>query len=108
MNTNITTQAMALIASAALTAGCAGHKYPAAPQDGTTDDYFGTTVADPYRPLENDTAEATLRWVDAERKVTEDYLAKIPFRAALRERIASYNDYEKQGTPCKGADGRNY
>lgn len=108
MNTNFSFPAMALVASAALTTGCAGHKYPAAPQDNTTDDYFGTTVADPYRPLENDTAEATLKWVEAERKLTEDYLSKIPFRDALRQRIAGFNDYVKQGTPWKGADGRYY
>lgn len=98
---------MALIASAVLT-GCAGSKYPAAPSDGTTDEYFGKTVADPYRQLENDTAEATLAWVEAERKVTEDYLSKIPYRSALRERIASFNNYVKQGTPWKGTDGRYY
>ncbi|MDE6528985.1 MAG: S9 family peptidase, partial [Muribaculaceae bacterium] len=98
---------MALIATAALT-GCAGGKYPKAPQDGTTDEYFGMSVADPYRQLENDTAEVTLRWVDAQRKVTNDYLSKIPFRDSLRKRIASFNDYVKQGLPWKDADKRYY
>ena len=96
---------MALIASATL-AGCAGSKYPQAPTDITVvDDYFGTQVADPYRPLENDTAAATLQWVEAERAQTEDYLSKIPFRGALRQRISDFNDYVKQGTPWKGEDG---
>ncbi len=107
MKKNLPISAMALITSAAL-AGCAGTKYPKAPQDATTDEYFGVTVADPYRPLENDTAEATLRWVEAQCKVTNDYLSKIPFRDALRARIATFNDYVKQGTPWKGADKRYY
>ncbi len=34
--------------------------YPAAPADNTTDTYFGTTVPDTYRHLENDTTAATL------------------------------------------------
>lgn len=99
-----------LMASAAIAmlGSCSGAKYPAAPADGTVDNYFGMEVADPYRPLENDTAEATLAWVEAERKVTEDYLSKIPYREALRKRIAQFNDYRKQGLPSKGADGRYY
>ncbi|MDE6439326.1 MAG: S9 family peptidase, partial [Muribaculaceae bacterium] len=92
----------------AMLGSCKGNKYPAAPSDNTTDEYFGMEVADPYRPLENDTAEATLAWVEAERKVTEDYLGKIPFREALRKRIARFNDYRKQGIPSKGEDGRYY
>ena len=56
-------------------------EYPAAPTDeSVTDEYFGTTVADPYRPLENDTAPATLEWVKAENALTEAYLSEIPFR----------------------------
>ena len=34
-------------------------RYPAAPKDNTVDEYFGVKVADPFRPLENDTAELT-------------------------------------------------
>jgi prolyl oligopeptidase len=41
-------------------------KYPVAQKDSTKDVYFGTTVADPYRWLENDTAENTMAWVKAE------------------------------------------
>ncbi len=62
-------------------------KYPQAPTSNTVDVYFGNKVADPYRSLENDTSASTLGWVEAERKVTEDYLSKIPFRDNLRERI---------------------
>ena len=53
--------------------------YPQPPSDATADNYFGTEVPDPYRPLENDTAPATLAWVEAEREITENYLDKIPF-----------------------------
>ena len=41
-------------------------EYPAAPSDSTSYEVFGITVADPYRPLENDTATETLKWVEAE------------------------------------------
>lgn len=83
-------------------------EYPAAPADGTTYEVFGMTVDDRFRPLENDTAEATLRWVEAENKVTADYLAKIPFRNAIHKRLDTLNRYERQGTPWRGEDGKIY
>lgn len=82
--------------------------YPAAPKDNTVDNYFGTKVADPYRPLENDTAAATLQWVEAENAVTRKYLDAIPFSGAIRERLTALNNYRKQGLPSKEADGKYY
>lgn len=98
--------AMALLASCASTPEKL--TYPEAPSDETVDNYFGTQVADPFRPLENDTAANTLAWVEAEREVTENYLSQIPFRDRLRERISGFNNYVKQGTPWKWYDGRYY
>lgn len=84
-------------------------EYPAAPMDETvTDNYFGTVVADPYRPLENDTAPATLEWVKAENAVTEAYLSKIPFRDKIRNRLTELNNYKKTGLPSKHKDGKYY
>lgn len=92
-------------------ASCSSSKieYPTAPKDETvTDDYFGTVVADPYRPLENDTAPATLEWVKAENAVTDAYLAKIPFREKIRKRLTALNNYKKTGLPSKHKDGKYY
>ena len=52
--------------------------YPVARRDDTTDDYFGTEVADPYRWLEDDRSEQTAAWVAAENAVTQNYLDQIP------------------------------
>ena len=76
-------------------------KYPATPKDQTVDDYFGVKVADPYRWLENDTSAATAQWVEAENKVTNAYLQKIPFRGKLLKRLKEVSNYEKIGTPFK-------
>lgn len=82
--------------------------YPAAPADGTTYQCFGMTVDDRYRPLENDTAAATLAWVEAENKVTGDYLAQIPFREGIRRRLTELNNYVKTGLPWHDHDGKYY
>ena len=73
--------------------------YPKAPKDGTVDTYFGVKVPDPYRPLEADRSQETMAWVEAENKVTNAYLAKIPFRAKLLKRLKEVADFEKVGTP---------
>lgn len=95
--------------TAAVTAqGADKLNYPQAPKGPVTDNYFGIEVVDTYRPLENDTAAATLQWVEAERALTNDYLSKIPFRDKLRESIASYQNYKKTGLPWKAYDNRYY
>lgn len=82
--------------------------YPAAPKDATVDRYFDLTVPDPYRPLENDTAAATLEWVKAENMVTNAYLGAIPFRDDIKKRLTRLNNYSKRGLPFKENDGRTY
>ncbi len=82
--------------------------YPEAPQDSTTYDAFGVMVDDRFRPLENDTAAATTAWVEAENRITNDYLARIPFREGVRKRLTALNEYTKTGLPWKGNDGRIY
>ena len=82
--------------------------YPAAPQDGTTYEAFGMKVDDRYRPLENDTAAATLAWVEAENELTGAYLSQIPFRDKIRKRLTSLADYAKTGLPFKENDGLFY
>lgn len=83
-------------------------KYPVAPADGTTYEAFGVTVDDNFRPLENDTAAATLAWVAAENEVTGSYLTKIPFRESIRTRLTSLNNYAKTGLASKENDGLWY
>ena len=78
--------------------------YPEAVKDSVVDNYFGTMVPDPYRWLEDDNSEATAQWVDAENKVTLDYLSNIPFRAAMKERLEKLWNYPKTGLPFKKGD----
>ena len=75
--------------------------YPNAPKDGTVDTYFGVKIPDPFRPLETDRSKETAEWVAAENKITNEYLAKIPFRGKLLKRLKEVADYEKVGAPFK-------
>lgn len=75
--------------------------YPETAKTDVVDTYFGTSVPDPYRWLENDTSVQTAAWVAAQNKVTGEYLSKIPFRGALLRRLTAVADYEKTGAPAK-------
>lgn len=83
-------------------------EYPAAPADSTVYEVFGMQVNDTYRPLENDTAAETLAWVEAENKLTQDYLSTIPFREKIRSRLKQLNNYKRSGMPSKENDGKYY
>ena len=75
--------------------------YPETPTVDSTDVYFGTRVSDPYRWLENDTSAATAAWVQAQNRVTADYLSHIPFRRDLAKRFGEVYNYEKASAPFK-------
>jgi len=75
--------------------------YPTTAKDATVDTYFGTQVADPYRWLENDTSAQTAEWVEAENRVTHQYLSRIPFRQQLLKRLTQLANYDKVGAPRK-------
>ncbi|MEE0979359.1 MAG: prolyl oligopeptidase family serine peptidase [Muribaculaceae bacterium] len=108
MNVKIMITAAALTTAAGTAFGSTPLTYPAAPADPVTDKYFDIEVIDTYRPLENDTAAATKQWVEAENKVTRDYLDAIPFRGAIKQRLSQLMDYRKTGLPWRAKDGRYY
>ncbi|QIY87624.1 S9 family peptidase [Aeromonas hydrophila] len=75
--------------------------YPATRQSEQVDHYFGQAVADPYRWLEDDRSPETEAWVKAQNAVTQEYLARITFRAAIKEKLASSWNYAKEGAPFR-------
>ena len=76
-------------------------KYPTTKKVDTVTNYFGTDVKDPYRWLEDDMSDETATWVGEQNKVTFDYLANIPYREALKNRLETLWNYEKMGAPFK-------
>jgi prolyl oligopeptidase len=75
--------------------------YPPTPPGGQVDDYFGTKVADPYRWLEDVDSAETKAWVEAENKVTVDYLARMPRRDAIKARLTALFDFPRYSLPSK-------
>ncbi len=97
---------LALVAAVLLTLAqntAAQFKYPAAPTSNQADDYNGVKVADPYRPLENPDSPESRAWIEAENKITFNFLKTIPERDGIKKRLTEVWDYERFGVPFKDA-----
>ena len=79
-------------------------KYPETKKVDTVEDYFGTSVADPYRWLEANDSPEVAAWVDAQNKVTFAYLDQISYRAQLKDRLMKLYNYPKYTSPVRRGD----
>ena len=75
--------------------------YPPTKKVDVSDNYFGTTIADPFRWLEDDNSEETKNWVQQQNVVTSTYLSGIPYRDKVKSRLAVLWNYPKYGSPRK-------
>jgi prolyl oligopeptidase len=69
--------------------------YPRAPRTNQVDTYHGRHIADPYRTLEDPDNPATRTWIEAEVKLTNQWLASVPQSDAIKQRLTQLFDYER-------------
>src|SRR4026209_2652746 len=98
----------AILSSLAIVAGTLGAQtqnaplsYPAAARGTQVDDYHGVSIADPYRWLEDTDSPATKAWVEAENRLTASFLASIPERSAIKNRLTEIWNYARFSAPFK-------
>ncbi|MEO6683347.1 MAG: prolyl oligopeptidase family serine peptidase [Ginsengibacter sp.] len=75
--------------------------YPVTQKSDQQDDYFGKIIKDPYRWLEDDNSKETKAWVLEQNKVTDKYLASIPFRDKVKSRLTELFNYPKFSAPFR-------
>lgn len=77
--------------------------YPDTRRTDTVDEYFGTKVADPYRWLEGDAGQhdEVANWVRTQDDLARAYLAGLPGRQHVRQRLASLFDHARLTPPEK-------
>ena len=78
--------------------------YPETKKVDTVNSFFGESVSDPYRWLEDDRSPETEAWVKSQNEVTFGYLDNIPYRQELKDRLTKLWNYEKIGSPFKEGD----
>ncbi|RIH75746.1 prolyl oligopeptidase family serine peptidase [Meiothermus hypogaeus] len=69
--------------------------YPPAPTAQVVEDLHGVPIPDPYRPLEDPHAPETRAWIEAQNRLTFDYLAQIPLREALKGQLEELWNYPR-------------
>nr|WP_231891045.1 prolyl oligopeptidase family serine peptidase [Flavobacterium succinicans] len=97
-----------IVSSSLLSFGQSTIKYPATKKIDKVDVYFGNSIPDPFRWLEDDRSAETAEWVKEQNKVTFDYLAAIPFRNTIKARMEKLWNYEKVSAPFKEGDYTYY
>ena len=76
--------------------------YPTTQKVDQSDDFHGTTVADPFRWLEQDVREPEVdAWIQAQNKITSKYLSSLPGREKIEARLKELWNYDKYSTPFK-------
>jgi prolyl oligopeptidase len=78
--------------------------YPAPPTADQVDDYHGTPIADPYRPLEDAHAPETRSWIEAQNALSSRVLGSSPARDGIRRRLAELWDFPRSGVPWRHGD----
>lgn len=79
-------------------------EYPVTRKTDQKDEYFGMTIEDPYRWLEDDRSAETAKWVEAQNAYTQSYLSKIPFRDKVKKRMTELWNFAKSSAPFKAGD----
>lgn len=77
------------------------YQYPNPKKVNQVDDYHGVKVPDPFRWLEDPDAADSREWITAQNKITDAYLATIPEREMIKQRLTKLWNYERFSSPFK-------
>jgi len=75
--------------------------YPPATRGDHIDQYHGISVSDPYRWMEDIDSPQTRAWVQAQAKISGDYLAALPHRNEIARRLKALWNFERWNAPQK-------
>src|SRR5580698_3998307 len=78
-------------------------QYPKARRMEQIDEYFGVSVSDPYRWMEDVDSPELKTWIDAENALTHSFLADVPERDKIHARLMQLNDHERFSAPMTQA-----
>ena len=78
--------------------------YPITRTSDHQDTYFGQTIQDPYRWLEDDQSNETATWVIDQNQVTQRYLSQISYREPIQKALTELWHYPRISAPFKEGD----
>ena len=89
---------------AALGAQQVALRYPATTRGAQADEVDGVRAADPYHWLENIASADVRSWVSAQNALTESYLAQLPRRKEIADRLAGFMARRVTSPPSAGGE----
>jgi prolyl oligopeptidase len=89
-----------LFCSFVVTISDAQFTYPSAKKVEVVENYHGTTVADPYRWMEEENTADLNDWIERENDITQEYLT-IPEREKIKSRLTALWNFPKYSVPSK-------
>jgi prolyl oligopeptidase len=78
--------------------------HPAVRRSDQVDDYHGTSVADPFRWMENVADPELVPWLAAQAELVSRFAADVPCRARFESRLRELNTTEGVGVPRRRGD----
>ncbi|MCX7761599.1 MAG: prolyl oligopeptidase family serine peptidase [Candidatus Kryptonium sp.] len=75
--------------------------YPQTKTVDVVENYHGVKVADPYRWLEDFNSDEVKRWVDAQNKLTFEYIRSVAFYDKIKKRLTELMNYPRFSVPTK-------
>ncbi len=79
-------------------------RYPATPRGSQADEVGGVRATDPYRWLENISSADVRAWVTAQNAVTEAYMAQLPRRKEIADRLGLLMERRITQPPFAGGE----
>lgn len=78
-----------------------GNKSMKTRMDDTVDNYHGTLVADPYRWLEKQGDPEVARWIEAQNKLTQEFLQGTSGGEGFKQRLTELWNYPRYSLPVQ-------
>ncbi len=75
--------------------------YPHARQEDFVEEIHGVQIPDPYRWMEDLDSDEIRQWIEAQNKITFDFLDRSPLRKKIQSRMTELWNYEKYSPPYK-------
>src|SRR6476469_8495380 len=103
--TSIKTTAASLLAAFIVCAPLAARAqtpkltYPTPRQADVVDEYFGVKVSDPYRWMEELDSPEVAAWVQAQTRLTSEYVTRLPLREHFRRRMTELWNASRTNIP---------
>ena len=75
--------------------------YPQTRREDFIEEIHGLQIPDPYRWMEDLNSDEISQWIEAQNKITFEYLESSPLREKIQSRMTELWNYEKYSPPYK-------